>query len=65
MLVTYARYKYTQDLTGRRLGKGWHKVTKEYIQWYPSGRHNTVVINGCAVKACHCEVVQVIEQYNS
>ena len=60
-MKTYARYKYTTDYTAKRIGTGWHIVEKEYVQYYPSGRHNTLVINGCAVKACHCEIVQVIE----
>ena len=59
MLKTYARYKYTTDLTAKRVGNDWHEVTKEYVQYYPSGRHNTLVICGCAVKARHCEIVQV------
>ena len=59
MLITYARYKYNNDVTGRRLGSRWYKVTKEYTMWYPSGRHNTIVVGGWAVKACHCELVQV------
>lgn len=59
-METYARYIYTQDMTAKRVGNGWHKVTKEYMMYYPSGRQNTLVINGVAVKARHCEVVQVI-----
>ena len=58
-METYARYKYTQDMTAKRVGSGWHKVTREYMMYYPSGRHTTLVINSVAVKACHCEVVQV------
>ena len=61
MLVTYARYKYTTDMVGRQLGNTWYEVTKEYTQWYPSGRHTTIVIQGHAVKACHCEIVQIIK----
>lgn len=59
MMITYARYIYTTDLTAKRVGNQWHKVTKEYVQYYPSGRHTTIVINGVAVKARHCEIVQV------
>ena len=59
MMKTYARYIYTQDMTAKRVGNGWHEVTKEYMMYYPSGRQNTVVINGVAVKARHCEIVQV------
>lgn len=60
-MKTYARYKYTTDYTAKCIGAGWHIVEKEYLLQYPSGRHNTLVINGYAVKACHCEIVQVIE----
>lgn len=59
MMITYARYIYTTDFTAKRVGNQWHKVTKEYVQYYPSGRHTTIVINGVAVKARHCEIVQV------
>ena len=59
MLKTYARYKYNNDVTGRRIGGRWLLVTEEYIRWYPSGRHNTLIVGGWAVKACHCEIVQV------
>ena len=62
MLKTYARYIYTQDFTAKRIGNEWHEVTKEYVQYYPSGRHATVVICGCAVKARHCEIVQVFNR---
>lgn len=59
MLITYARYNYTNDVAGRQLGNRWYKVTKEYLQYYPSGRQTTLIIGGCAVKARHCEIVQV------
>ena len=58
-MKTYARYIYTKDLTAKLVGNEWHEVTKEFMQYYPSGRHNTVVINGMAIKARHCEIVQV------
>ena len=58
-METYARYIYTQDYTAKRVGSGWHKVSKEYIMRYPSGTHTTIVINGVAVKAKHCEIIQV------
>lgn len=58
-MITYARYIYTTDLTAKRVGNQWHEVTREYVQYYPSGRHTTIVINGVAVKARHCEIVQV------
>lgn len=60
-MKTYARYIYTWDMTAKRVGNGWHEVTKEYMMYYPSGRQNTVVINGVAVKARHCEIVQVYD----
>ena len=59
MLKTYARYIYTTDYTAKRVGNGWHEVTKEYMMYYPSGRHLTIVIDGIAIKARHCEIVQV------
>lgn len=55
----YARYKYTKDFTAKIVGNAWHEVTKEEMRNYPSGRRNTVVINGVAVKADYCEIVQV------
>ena len=58
-MKTYARYIYTTDLTAKRVGNQWHEVTKEFTQYYPSGRHTTIVINGVAIKARHCEIVQV------
>lgn len=61
-MATYARYIYTQDMTAKRVGNEWHKVEREYIGYYPSGRQTVVVINGCAVKARLCEVVQVFEK---
>ena len=59
MLITYARYIYTNDFIGKKLNNKWYKVSKEYMTWYPSGRHTTLVIDGVAVKARHCEIVQV------
>ena len=59
MLKTYARYTYTMDYTAKRVGNGWHEVTKEYMMYYPSGRQLTIVIDGIAIKARHCEIVQV------
>lgn len=59
MLKTYARYTYTTDYTAKRVGNCWHEVTKEYMMYYPSGRQLTIVIDGIAIKARHCEIVQV------
>lgn len=58
-MKTYARYRYTKDFTAKRVGNEWHEVEGEEVRYYPSGRHNTIIINGCAVKAQHCEIVQV------
>ena len=58
-MKTYARYTYTNDSTARMIGNGWHIVEKEYIKHYPSGKHNTITINGVSVKAKYCEIVQV------
>lgn len=60
MLKIYARYIYTNDLTASAVGNKWHEVTDEYNAYTPSGLHHFVVINGIAVKECHCEVVQVV-----
>lgn len=61
-MKTYARYIYTTDWTAKKIGNGWHEVTKEYLLQYPSGKQNTLVIGGVAVKARHCEIVQVFDK---
>ena len=58
-MLTYARYKYKNDVMGKVLGTEWYLVTSERMTYYPSGRHNTLIINGYAVKAKHCDVVQI------
>ena len=58
-MKTYARYIYTQDMTAKRIGNEWIEVTQEYVMYYPSGRQSVVVLRGIAVKARHCEIVQV------
>ena len=58
-MKTYARYIYTQDMTAKRIGNGWIEVTQEYVMYYPSGRQSVVVLQGVAVKARHCEIIQV------
>ena len=58
-MKTYARYIYTQDMTAKRIGNEWIEVTQEYVMCYPSGRQNVVVLRGVAVKARHCEIIQV------
>jgi hypothetical protein len=58
-MKTYARYIYTTDYTAKRVGNGWHEVTKEYMMYYPSGRQLAIVIDGIAIKARQCEIVQV------
>ena len=50
MLKTYARYTYTMDYTAKRVGNGWHEVTKEYMKYYPSGRQLTIVIDALQSK---------------
>ncbi len=59
---TYARYTHTNDVTSRRIGNGWIEVDREYMMWYPSGRQNTLVLKGWAVKARYCEIVTVYER---
>jgi hypothetical protein len=58
-MKTYARYKYTTDYTAKRIGNRWIEVTREYVMYYPSGRQSVVVLQGVAVKARHCEIIQV------
>ena len=60
MLKTYARYIYKNDVTARRIGNEWIEVTSEYMKWFPSGLQNVVVLNGLAIKARLCEIIQVI-----
>lgn len=58
-MSTYARYTYTVGQEAKRIGNGWHLVTREYTLRTPSGLHQYITINGIAVKARDCEVVQV------
>ena len=58
-IKTYARYIF-KDATARLIGNGWHEITEEKSKYFPSGRHIVVIINGYAIKASHCEIVQVI-----
>ena len=58
-MKTYAKYIYSKDVTARRIGTGWIEVTKEYQQWFPSGRQTVLVLNGLGVKARHCKIIQV------
>ena len=58
-MATYARYNFTTGWEATKIGTGWHLVTNERIMYTPSGRHTYITINGVAVKARHCEVVQV------
>lgn len=60
-MKTYARYRYTYGVTAQKLGNEWHEVTAEFLQWYPSGRRLTVVVNGMKVKADDCELIQVFD----
>lgn len=58
-MSTYARYNFTTGREAERIGTDWHLVTNEYTMRTPSGIHQYITINGVAVKARHCEVVQV------
>lgn len=58
-MSTYARYNFTTGWEVNKIGEGWHLVTNEYITRTPSGVHQYITINGVAVKARHCVVVQV------
>lgn len=62
MMKTYARYKYTNSWEAKLIGCGWHEITAEYTKYYPSGKHLTVIVNGLAVKARECELVQVFDK---
>ena len=59
-IKTYARYTYTKDITAKMIGNGWIEVEREMVKYFPSGRHNVVVIKGMIIKARDCEIVQVI-----
>ena len=61
-MIAYARYKYYNDFTAKLVGNEWHKVTKEYKEYRPSGLCNIIVINGLGVKEKHCEIVQVFNK---
>lgn len=58
-MSTYAKYSFTKGWEAERIGEGWHLVTNEKTLRTPSGTHQYITINGVAVKARHCEVVQV------
>ena len=58
-MATYARYNYAVGLEANKIGEGWHLVTNEKTLRTPSGVHQYITINGVAVKAQHCTVVQV------
>ena len=58
-MSTYARYNYRVEWEANKIGKGWHLVTNEKILRSPSGVHQYITINGVAVKARHCTVIQV------
>lgn len=55
----YARYNYTTGWEAQKIGSGWHEITNTRTLRTPSGRHTYITINGVAVKARHCTVVQV------
>lgn len=59
MLYTYAKYNFTYDWKANKIGEGWHLVTNEQIIFTPSGKHTYVTINGMAVKAKFCTIIQV------
>lgn len=58
-MVTYARYNFTIGWEASKIGESWYLVTNEKTLRTPSGIHQYITINGVAVKARHCEVVQV------
>ena len=58
-MSTYAKYNYTVGWEANKIGEGWHLVTNEKTLRTPSGIYQYITINGVAVKARHCTVVQV------
>ena len=58
-MATYAKYNFTIGWEAEKIGEGWHLVTNEKIKRTPSGMHRYITINGVAVKARHCAIVQV------
>ena len=58
-MSTYAKYNFTKGWEAEKIGEGWHLVTSEKTMRTPSGTHQYITINGMAVKAKHCVVVQV------
>ena len=58
-MSTYAKYNFTKRWEAEKIGEGWHLVTSEKTMRTPSGVHQYITINGVAVKARHCVVVQV------
>lgn len=58
-MSTYAKYNFTKGWEAEKIGEGWHLVTSEKTMRTPSGVHQYITINGVAVKARHCVVVQV------
>ena len=58
-MSTYAKYNFTKGQEAEKIGEGWHLVTSEKTMRTPSGTHQYITINGVAVKARHCVVVQV------
>jgi hypothetical protein len=63
MMKTYAMHKKTYDGYDNLFPVGvWYEVEKETERWYPSGLRKVVFIQGKAVKADHCEIVQVFEK---
>ena len=58
-MSTYARYNFITGREAEKIGTDWHLVTNEYTMRTPSGVHQYITINGVAVKARHCTVVQV------
>lgn len=58
-MSTYAKYNFTKGWEAERIGEGWHLVTSERTMRTPSGTHQYITINGVAVKARYCVVVQV------
>lgn len=59
----YAKYHKSAVLYPYNvLGDNWYPITDERIVYYPSGKHNTITINGIPVKAKYCTIVYVFDK---
>lgn len=62
MMKTYARYIPIDEWDRQHRDCAWYEVTKEKTFKSAGGYNDYVVINGKAVKAKQCEIIQVFEK---